>query len=92
MKYLKYFENDSIWSNIDIFNTDTYIYIDSWLTRNVDEEGIAIAKIDKNTEEIIYIDNRAKTDEYAQKEIKIAFDEYFTPEKRLEIAANKYNL
>ena len=39
-----------------------FIHIDGWLTGDDDEGGLTIAKIDVLTKEVIYIDERAKTD------------------------------
>lgn len=44
-------------------------YVDAWLTSDDNEEGIVIAKIDLATKEIEYLDEDAKTDEYAQEVI-----------------------
>jgi len=94
MIYLKYFESkNSIWLAITSdYEDDEYIYFDAWETNNEDEDGEVIAKIDINKEKIIYIDDRAKIDNYAQEEIRNVINTYFTPEKRLEISIRKYNL
>ena len=49
------------------FESNNMIYIDAWKTRKDDEEGVVIAKINKDTKQVIYLNERAKTDEYAQK-------------------------
>lgn len=93
-KYIKCFEMyKSVWTAINSdYEDDNFIYLDAYKTYNDNEEGKVIAKIDKNTEEVIYLDKRAKTDSYAQEEIENIIDEYFTPEKKLEISSRKYNL
>lgn len=48
---------------------DNKLFIDAYLTNNNDEEGSVIAKIDVNTKEIEYLDEDAKTDNYAQEVI-----------------------
>lgn len=57
----------SKWAEIrnDYFE-DNKLFIDAWLTDDGDEEGNVIAKIDVDTKEIEYLDEDAKTDEYAQ--------------------------
>lgn len=45
-------------------------YVDAWLTDDANEEGAVIAKIDLYTGIVEYLDEDAKTDEYAQKEIR----------------------
>lgn len=97
MKHLKYFESKnriwSSWSSIDSdYDYDDYVYIDAWETNGVNDNGDVIAKINKDTEEIIYLDNRAKKDSYAQEEIKKVINSYFTPERRIEISSKKFNL
>jgi hypothetical protein len=42
------------------------IYIDAWFTEDDNEEGVVIAKVNYRTKAIEYIDNDARTDEYAQ--------------------------
>ena len=44
-------------------------YIDAFLTPDDNEEGSVIAKVNVNTLEVEYIDERAKTDIYAQEMI-----------------------
>lgn len=46
------------------------VYIDAWKTSNGNEEGKVIAKVDYKTKEIEYLNNSARTDEYAQEIIK----------------------
>lgn len=50
------------------------VYIDAWKTSNGNEEGKVIAKVDYKTKEIEYLNNAAKTDEYAQEVIKEVLD------------------
>ena len=50
------------------------IYIDAWKTGNDNEDGKVIAKIDCDTKEVTYLDEKAKTDEYAQEMIQEAID------------------
>ena len=45
------------------------VYIDAWKTCNDNEEGKVIAKIDYKTKEIQYLNETAKTDDYAQEVI-----------------------
>lgn len=42
------------------------VYIDGWLTDDENEEGVVIAKVNYKTKKIEYLDDAAKTDEYAQ--------------------------
>lgn len=50
------------------------VYIDAWKTSNGNEEGKVIAKVDYKTKEIEYLNDAAKTDEYAQEVIKEVLD------------------
>lgn len=45
------------------------VYIDAWETCNDNEEGKVIAKVDYKTKEIQYLNEAAKTDDYAQEVI-----------------------
>ena len=45
------------------------VYIDAWKTCNDNEEGKVIAKVDYKTKEIQYLNEAAKTDDYAQEVI-----------------------
>ncbi len=54
---------------------DSFITIDAWLTEDDNEEGKVIARINCGTKEVIYYDNDAKTDIYAQEMIKEVLDE-----------------
>ena len=49
---------------------DHKVYIDDWKTKNPNEEGSVIAKIDLTTYEVEYLDERAKRDPYAQEMIR----------------------
>jgi hypothetical protein len=42
------------------------VYIDAWFTEDDNEEGVVIAKVNYRTKEVEYLDNDARTDEYAQ--------------------------
>ena len=42
------------------------VYIDAWFTEDDNEEGVVIAKVNYKTKEVEYLDNDARTDEYAQ--------------------------
>lgn len=52
------------------FEEEGKIYIDAWKTCSDDEEGKVIAKVDRKTKEVEYLDETAKTDSYAQSIIK----------------------
>lgn len=55
----------------DFFNEEEKkYYVDAWKTDNDNEEGKVIAKIDLANKTVEYIDEDAKTDEYAQTVIK----------------------
>ena len=71
---LSKFENGGrIWSEIRAdFEDDGYIFVDGWLTENDDEEGKTIAKINIKSDEVMYVDERAKNDSYAQEVISEA--------------------
>jgi hypothetical protein len=57
----------SIWSEIhNDFEEDGIIFIDAWSTEDDNESGKVIAKINLSTKEVCYLDNRAKTDNFAQ--------------------------
>ena len=61
----------SIWGEIrnDCEDGDT-VYIDAWLTADDNEEGKVIARVNVRTKEVEYLDDRAKTDSYAQEMIQ----------------------
>jgi hypothetical protein len=44
-------------------------FVDAWMSDDGNEEGIVIAKIDLATGEVEYLDEDARTDEYAQEVI-----------------------
>jgi hypothetical protein len=44
-------------------------FVDAWMSDDDNEEGTVIAKIDLATGEVEYLDEDAKTDEYAQEVI-----------------------
>lgn len=46
------------------------VYIDAWFTEDDNESGVVIAKVNYKTKEVEYLDNDARTDEYAQEVIK----------------------
>ena len=52
------------------YNDETHIYVDAWFTTNDNEEGTIIAKINMTDKSVIYLDDDAKTDPYAQEIIK----------------------
>lgn len=45
------------------------VFIDAWKTDIGDEEGDVIAKVDVKTGEVEYLDEDARTDDYAQEAI-----------------------
>ena len=51
-----------------------YTYIDAWKTASENEGGNVIAKINNDTYEIEYLDEKARTDTYAQEKIKEAIN------------------
>ena len=51
-----------------------YTYIDAWKTLFESEEENVIAKINNDTYEIEYLDEKARTDIYAQEKIKEAIN------------------
>lgn len=64
------FHPESIWSEIHFDYVDNDImHVDAWINKDVDEEGKTIAKIHPN-KNVEYLDERAKTDAYAQEIIK----------------------
>jgi len=64
-------EPQNIWGEIrDEHEEDDIVFIDAWVTPDDNEEGKTIAKVNKVTKEIQYIDVRARTDKYAQEMIK----------------------
>ena len=62
---------NNIWSEIrSNFEDESIVYIDAWITPDDNEEGTVIAKVNVLTGNVQYIDDRAKTDAYAQEIIK----------------------
>lgn len=60
-----------IWSEIhNDFEYGGFIHIDAWTTADEMEDGKTIAKINVLTKEVIYLDERARTDEFAQEVIQ----------------------
>jgi hypothetical protein len=58
---------ENIWSEIrNDFQDNGVIHIDAWLTDDDNEDGRVIAKVNVQTKAVEYLDNRAKTDKYAQ--------------------------
>ena len=51
----------------DYFNEEEGLfYIDVWFTNSDNEEGTVIAKVNPATKQVEYLDEEARTDEYAQ--------------------------
>ena len=68
----------SKWSDIrcDFFDEEEEKYfVDAWKTDDDSEEGTVIAKLDLANETVEYLDDDAKTDEYAQEVIKEMLEE-----------------
>ena len=68
----------SKWMEIrcDFFDEEEEKYcVDAWMTDDGNEEGTVIAKIDLAAKTVEYLDEDAKTDEYAQEVIKEMLDE-----------------
>ena len=62
---------NNIWSEIrSNFEDESIVHIDAWITPDDNEEGTVIAKVNVLTGNVQYIDDRAKTDAYAQEIIK----------------------
>ena len=58
---------NNIWSEIrSNFEDESIVHIDAWITPDDNEDGRVIANINKITGNVQYIDDRAKTDTYAQ--------------------------
>ena len=51
------------------------IYIDAWFTDDDNEEGVVVAKVNCETHEVEYLDDDARTDEYAQEVINETLNE-----------------
>jgi len=57
----------SIWGEIrNDFEDGDITSIDAWLTADDNENGAVIARVNTKTKEVEYVDDRAKTDSYAQ--------------------------
>ena len=68
----------SKWSDIrcDFFDEEEEKYfVDAWRTDDDNEEGTVIAKLDLADGTVEYLDEDAKTDEYAQEVIKEMLEE-----------------
>ena len=68
----------SKWSEIrcDFFDEEEEKYfVDAWETDDDNEEGTVIAKLDLADGTVEYLDEDAKTDEYAQEVIKEMLEE-----------------
>jgi len=68
----------SIWSEIrnDFIDDQGIAHIDAYLTDDDMEQGKVIARVDTETGEIMYCDERARTDSYAQEMIKEILTDY----------------
>jgi len=63
--------DEHIWGEIrDTYEDDDKIYIDAWVSADDNEEGKTIAKVDKVAKNVVYLDDRAKTNKYAQEVIQ----------------------
>ena len=61
----------NIWTEIrNDFKDGNIVHIDGYITPDDNEEGIVIAKVNVRTKVIEYLDDRAKTDSYAQEMIQ----------------------
>jgi hypothetical protein len=68
--------NQSIWSEIrNDFEDEGIVNIDAWLTDDDMEGGTVITKVNVQTKEVEYLDDRAKTDVYAQEMIQEILDD-----------------
>jgi hypothetical protein len=45
------------------------VCIDAWFTDDDNEEGVVIAKVNYRTKEVVYLDDDARIDDYAQEKI-----------------------
>ncbi|PLS19576.1 hypothetical protein CVD28_03925 [Bacillus sp. M6-12] len=72
-----------LWSQINNeFEDEQVIFIDAWTTNDENEEGKVIAKVFKNEQGIIeveYLDERAKTDVFAQEVIQESINNLKSP-------------
>lgn len=65
-------QKTQIWNEIrNDFQDIDIVHIDGYLTDDDNEEGQVIAKVNVRTKEVEYLDDRARTDNYAQEMIKI---------------------
>ena len=61
----------SIWGEIrNDFEDGNITSIDAWMTADDNEEGKVIARVNTDTKEVEYLDDRAKTDSLAQELIQ----------------------
>jgi hypothetical protein len=78
----------SIWSEIrNDFEDEGIVSIDAWITGDDNEGGEVIAKVDVRSKAVKYLDDRAKTDSYAQEmiaETLLVMYEDFSDEEILE--------
>lgn len=69
-KKFNYDRTASIWSELrNDFEDEGIVSIDAWITGDDNEGGEVIAKVDVRTKAVEYLDDRAKTDSYAQEMI-----------------------
>lgn len=62
---------ENIWGEIrNDFEDEGIVHIDAFLTDDDNEEGKVIAKVNVRTKEVEYLDDRARTDKYAQEIIQ----------------------
>lgn len=72
-RYLQKPEPENIWSEVKSdYEDDDKICIDAYLTPDDNENGSTIAKVDKNEKNVVYFDQRARDDKYAQEVIQEA--------------------
>ena len=66
------------WSEIrnDFIDDQGIAHIDAWLTPDDNENGEVIARVDTESGEILYLDDRARTDELAQEKIKEILEDH----------------
>lgn len=57
----------STWTEIRTdYEEDNFIFVDAWENEDDNSAGAVIAKINADTKEVIYHNDLAKTDHYAQ--------------------------
>ena len=67
----------SIWSEIrSNYEEESIVHIDAWLSPDENEEGNVIAKVNTETGNVQYLDERARTDEYAQEVIQFVLTDF----------------